>query len=926
MAGGRSAPGGLVLRGRRSECAVLDRLVDGARAGRSAVLVVRGEAGVGKTALLEYAVASASDLRVLRAVGVESEMELAFAALHQFCVPLLDRLDRLPGPQRDALLITFGLRAGPVPDRFLVGLAVLSLLSEVAGERPLVCLVDDAQWLDRASAQCAAFVARRLLAESVVMLFAAREPSDLLTGLPELVVEGLRGADARSLLVSVMPGRLDERVADELLAETRGNPLALLELPRGLSGAELVGGFGLPGALSLSGRIEESFLKRIDAFPEEAKLLLLVAAAEPLGDPALFGRAAERLGITAGALEPAESAGLIEIEKRVRFRHPLVRSAIYRSATAQQRRRAHRALAEATDARVDPEGRAWHLAEAAGGPDEDVAAELERAAGRAQARGGLAAAAAFLERASHLTPEPLRRAQRALAAAQTKFEAGALDDAVALLGTAETGVLDDLERARVHLLRGQVAFAARRGSDAPPLLLSAARELDAVDPGLARATYLDALTAALFAGRLARGGGAVEVSRAALAGRRSSPQAERAWDLLLDGLALQITDGPAVGVPVLKRAVRAFRDEEMATEEVMRWLWLAGRAAGFIWDYEGWDDLTARQHQAARDAGALAVLPLSLSTRAGVYLLAGHLAAAASLFEESRTLSEATGARTVPYGVLALAAFRGDEDKAMRLLESDAADLASRGEGMGITQAQWASAVLYNGLARYDEALAAADQALEDPHELWFSTWAAVELIEAASRTGNAAATTDSLEWLASNTRASGSDWALGIEARSRALLNHGDAAESLYGEAIERLSRTSLRVDLGRAHLLYGEWLRRERRRVDAREQLRTALEMFTSMGADAFAGRAEGELLATGEHVRKRTVETRDELTAQEAQIARLAGEGLSNADIGARMFISQHTVAYHLRKVFTKLGVTSRNQLARVLAETVYAAPLA
>jgi DNA-binding CsgD family transcriptional regulator len=458
------------------------------------------------------------------------------------------------------------------------------------------------------------------------------------------------------------------------------------------------------------------------------------------------------------------------------------------------------------------------------------------------------------------------------------------------------------------------------------LLLSAARELDAVDPGLARATYLDALTAALFAGRLARGGGAVEVSRAALAGRRSSPQAERAWDLLLDGLALQITDGPAVGVPVLKRAVRAFRDEEMATEEVMRWLWLAGRAAGFIWDYEGWDDLTARQHQAARDAGALAVLPLSLSTRAGVYLLAGHLAAAASLFEESRTLSEATGARTVPYGVLALAAFRGDEDKAMRLLESDAADLASRGEGMGITQAQWASAVLYNGLARYDEALAAADQALEDPHELWFSTWAAVELIEAASRTGNAAATTDSLEWLASNTRASGSDWALGIEARSRALLNHGDAAESLYGEAIERLSRTSLRVDLGRAHLLYGEWLRRERRRVDAREQLRTALEMFTSMGADAFAGRAEGELLATGEHVRKRTVETRDELTAQEAQIARLAGEGLSNADIGARMFISQHTVAYHLRKVFTKLGVTSRNQLARVLAETVYAAPLA
>jgi DNA-binding CsgD family transcriptional regulator len=918
MPGGRSAPGGLVLRGRRDECAVLDALLDGARAGRSGVRVLVGEGGVGKTALFEYAIASGSDLRVLRAVGVESEMELAFAALHQLCMPLLDWLDRLPGPQRDALLITFGLRSGPAPDRFLVGLAVLSLLSEVADERPLVCVVDDAQWLDRASAQCVAFVARRLLAESVVMLFAARERSDLLTGLPELVVEGLRGADARSLLVSVIPGRLDEGVADELLAETRGNPLALLELPRGLTTTQLAGGFGLPGALSLSGRIEESFLKRIDALPEEAKRMLLVAAAEPLGDPALLARAAGRLGITGRALEPAEAAGLIEIETRVRFRHPLVRSAIYRSATAEQRRRAHRALAEATDAQVDPDRRAWHLAEAAGGRDEDVAAELERAASRAQARGGLAAAAAFLERASDLTPEPLRRAQRALAAAQTKFEAGALDDAVALLGTAETGGLNDFERARVHLLRGQVAFAARRGSDAPPLLLSAARELDAVDPDLARATYLDALTAAMFAGRLARGVSALEVSRAALAGRSSS-RPERASDLLLDGLALQITGGPVVGVPVLKRAVRAFRDEEMATGQVMRWLWLAGRAAGFIWDYDGWDELTARQHQAARDAGALAVLPLSLSTRAGVYLLAGQLAAAASLFEESRTLSEATAARTVPYGVLALAAFRGDEDKAMRLLESNATDLASRGEGMGITQAQWTSAVLYNGLARYDDALAAADRALEDPRELWFSTWAAVELIEAATRTGNTARASDSLEWLASNTRASGSDWGLGIEARSRALLSHRDAAESLYAEAIERLGRTRLRVDLARAHLLYGEWLRRERRRTHARQQLRTALEMFTAMGVDAFAARAERELLATGERVRKRTVETRDELTAQEAQIARLARDGLANAEIGERLFISQHTVAYHLRKVFSKLDITSRNQLERALPES-------
>jgi hypothetical protein len=407
-----------MLRGRRDECVVLDRLLEGGRAGRSGVLVLRGEAGIGKTALLEYAIA-ASGMWVLRAAGVESEMELPFAALHQLCGPLLDRVDALPGPQRDALATTFGLSAGAVPDRFFVGLAVLGLLSEAAEERPLLCVIDDAQWLDGASAQVLAFVARRLLAEPVVMLFTVRELGDLLAGLPELVVEGLRGADARSLLVSVIPGRLDEQIADQFLVESRGNPLALLELPRGLSAAQLAGGFALPGVLSLSGRIEESFLKRLESLPAQTRRLLLIAAAEPLGDPALLRRAAERLGITGAALEPAQSAGLIEIDSRVRFRHPLVRSAIYRSATAEQRRQGHRVLAEVTDAQLDPDRRAWHLAQAAVGPHEDVAAELERAAGRAQARGGLAAAAAFLERATELTPEPLRRAQRALAAAQT---------------------------------------------------------------------------------------------------------------------------------------------------------------------------------------------------------------------------------------------------------------------------------------------------------------------------------------------------------------------------------------------------------------------------------------------------------------------------------------------------------------------------
>jgi DNA-binding CsgD family transcriptional regulator len=915
VAGARFAAEVPMLRGRRDECAGLDGLLEDSRAGRSGVLVLRGEAGIGKTALLEHAIESASDVRVLRAVGVESEMELAFAALHVLCAPVDDFVDRLPDAQREALQITFGVCAGAAPDRFLVALATLGLFSEAAQERPLLCVVDDAQWLDRASAQVLGFVARRLLAEPVVMLFAVREMTDAFAGLPELLVEGLDDVEARKVLASVIPGRLDDRVVDQFVAEARGNPLALMELPRGLSPVQLAGGFGLPGALSLAGTIEQSFLRRLEVLPESTQRLLLVAAAEPLGDPALLWRAAERLGIAGAAREPAESAGLIEIDGRVRFRHPLVRSAAYRAGSAQQRRRVHRALAEVIDAETDPDRRAWHLAEATAGPDEDVASELERAAGRAQARGGLAATAAFLQRAAALTPEPRRAAQRALAAAQTSYQAGALDDALALLATAETSGIDDLQRARVQLLRAQIAFASRRGSDAPRLLLKAARELEAVDPNLARTTYLDALNAALFAGRLARGGSALEISKAAR-GAPPSSHSPNASDLLLDGLALLITDGPSVGAPVLKRAVGAFRDEDIATEEGMRWLWLAGRAAGFIWDYEGWDALTARQIQVARNVGALAVLPLALSTRVGVHLFAGELRAAASLAEESEALSTATHSRIVPYNALVLAGFRGREDEVKRLIQTSTKDFMASGEGMGLTVAQWVAAALYNGLARYEDALLAAEQAAENPHELWFSTFAAVELIEAASRTGEVERAADALEWLSRTARAGGSDWGLGVEARSRALLSDGDAAERLYREAIERLQRTRLRLDLARAQLLYGEWLRRERRRLDAREHLRTALEMFRRMDTDGFAGRAERELLATGERARKRTVETREELTSQEAQVARLARDGLSNSAIGERLFISQHTVAYHLRKVFTKLDVTSRNQLGRVL----------
>ncbi|MFL5841475.1 MAG: AAA family ATPase [Thermoleophilaceae bacterium] len=923
MTSGRSAHGGLTLRGRRNERAALDDLLAAARAGRSGTLVLRGEAGIGKTALLEYAVESAPDYGVLGVAGVESEMELPFAALHQLCAPLQDWLDRLPGPQRDALATTFGLSAGTVPDRLFVALASLSLLSEAAERQPLLCVIDDAQWLDRASAQALAFVARRLQADSVVMLFAVREPIRELAALPELVVEGLRDSDARQLLASVVPGRLDQRVADQLVADARGSPLALLELPRGLTPAELAGGFGLLVALPLEGRIEDRFLQRLEALPGDTERLLLVAAADPTGDPALVWRAAARLGRTGAALDPLAGAALIEIGARVRFRHPLVRSAVYRAAAPDERRRVHAALAEATDPLVDPDRRAWHLAAATADPDESVAGELERAAGRAQARGGLAAAGAFLERAAALTPDPVRRAQRALAAAQTKYEAGALDDALALLASAETWGVDDLQHARVDLLRAQIAFAVQRGGDAPALLLEAARELEAVDPDRARTTYLEALEAALFAGGLARGADVVEVSKAALAGP-AARRPPRPTDLLLHGMAALAIDGHAAAAPILKAALSAFREDAALPSEESRWLSLACRAAGDIWDEESWRLLATRELQRSRDTGALTATPLLLSALSLIQVLSGELSTAESLLDEIRATIAVTGIPAHRYVEIWVAALRGRERELSALVEDFTTDAKARGEGFALAFAAQASAVLYNGLGRYKEAAAAVRGAVDvASHSELSATSAVAELVEAAARTGERRVAERALERLTLTTRPSGGDWALGVEARSRALLSDGAAADRLYQEAIERLRRTRVRVQLARTHLLYGEWLRREGRRRDARDQLRTALEMFTSMGAEGFGARAERELLATGERARTRTVETRDELTPQETQIARLAGEGLSNAEIGSRLFISQHTVAYHLHKVFTKLGIRSRNQLLRALPERAYSA---
>ena len=903
------APGDQLV-GRQRERDVLDRVLEASRGGHGGVLVVYGDPGVGKTALLEYAATAAPDFGVARAVGVEGEMELAFAALHQLCSPNLDLIDGLPDPQREALEVALGLSAGRTPDPFLVGLAVLNLLSEAAEERPLLCVIDDAQWLDRASARVLAFVARRLLAERIAMVFAAREQIVSLAGFAELQVEPLGHRDARALLDSILPGRLDERVLERIVVETHGNPLALLELPRGLTPAQLAGGFGLPTALPLSTGIEQSFTRRLVRLPRDARQLVLLAAAEPLGDPALLWRAAQQLGIPETAAQAAELEGLLRLDGAVTFRHPLVRSAVYGAAEPTERRKVHLALAEATDREIDPDRRAWHRAQAAASLDEDVAAELELSAARAQARGGFAAAAAFLERATELTPEESRRSRRALAAAQAKLQAGALDDALRLVATAESGVLTELEQARAELLRAQLSFFSTRGNDAAPLLLEAAERLREIDPELARETYLEALTAAIFAGPLAGpGASSSEVAQAA----KAAPPARkpRGLDQLLDGLVALLTDTYAAGVPILRKTQRAF-GAGMSEREELRWMWGGTVSAMLLWDDERWERLSDRHLQLVRETGALGGLQIALGHREGMHVFAGELGSAASLLDAIEEATQLTGSPLPPYHGLGLVAMRGREAEARRLIDKARPEVIERGEGAGLEFMDWAEAVLYNGLGRYSEALAASRRVL-DSSELVPVNWALPELVEAAARTGARELAADADRLLTDRSGASGTDWALGIAARSHALVVEDECADDLYAEAIERLSRTRVAVDLARAHLLYGEWLRRQSRRVDARKELRIAHEMFTDFGMEAFAERARVELEATGEHARTRTVETLGDLTPQESQISRLVAQGHTNREIAAQLFISPSTVEYHLRKVFRKLGVKTRTQLA-------------
>lgn len=918
----RSAP----LRGRAAECERLDELIAAVKPGARQVLVLRGEAGVGKTALLDYAARRAEGFQLLAVSGVESDMELAYAGLHQLCAPLFGHLDGLPEPQRHALDVAFGRGAGPAPDRFLVGLAVLSLFAAAAEVAPVIGIVDDAQWLDQVSVQTLAFVARRLLAEPVALVFGVRDHPELLADLPELPLTGLSDAEARELLDSVMLDAMDPRVRDRIVAETRGLPLAILEVPRSISAAELAGGFWISGKRSSPAALEQSYVRRIQVLPTNTRQLLLLAAAEPLGDAALFLRAATRLGLPVDDLAPAEADDLIEFGPRMRFRHPLIRSASYRAADLAARRAAHRALADATDPKADPDRRAWHAAQAAAGPDDEVAADLERAALRATGRGGIAAAATFLERATALTADSRLRSARAVAAAQAKRDAADTDSAHELLAIAELGELSAEQHAHVARLRAQMEFMRSRSgeagapkiADTAPILLDAAARLADLDDDSSRESYLEAIAALMYGGRSADPAAlraAAEAALPAIAGTRSL----RPVDLLLKGIVERIIGGFGAGAETLNAALRGMCAQAESDDiAVGRWLRVPGfpilqeSAAHELWDEAAIRTLATCAVHHARDSGALDGLPRALTYRAGVHLIAGEFTTAEQLIEEAHSITEATGHRSpVRYHSVLLAAWRGDAATAAKLIDSARADGRSRGEGRLDGLTGYAAAVLHNGLGQYDEAYAAARDAATY-QDLGFHGWCLYEMVEAATRAGAGDAAAQALATLQACVGAAETDWAVGALASAQAMLADDDAAEALYTESIERLSRTRVVVHLARTRLIYGEWLRRNNRRNDARRELTTAHDAFTQMGARGFAERARRELVATGEKVRTREDRAGTGLTAQEAQIAQLAADGLTNQEIGAQLFISSHTVEWHLRKVFAKLGITSRRQL--------------
>ena len=882
-----------MLLGRASEREALEELLEEARGGQSRVLVLCGEPGVGKTALLEDAVQAASGFLVARASGVEAEMELPFAALQMLCAPMLDRLDHLPEPQRAAIGTAFGVSSGTAPERLLVGVAVLSLLADAARERPLLCVIDDAQWLDRASAQALAFVARRLLADAVAVLFATRERTDTeLAGLPAMSLQGLADDAARALLSSVIDGPLDDRTRDRIVTETHGNPLALLELPRGQTPAELALGFGVPDATLLSGRIENRYRQRIDGLPGQTQRLMLIAALEPLGEAARVRQAGQLLGVGDDAAEPAVVAGLLEAN--FRFHHPLVRSAVYRSATPEQRRRVHLALAEVTDPDADPDYRAWHHAQGATGPDEGLAEELERTAGQAQHRGGLAAAAGLLERSAELTPEPQRKAARLLLAAHAQLTSGATNRAQALLDESLPNLSDARSRAQAARMQGMIRFYEGRGGETPSSLFQAAMGLKDTDPRLAREVLLEALGSAMWAGRLTTGTTPLAVAQAA----RDIPapdEDEQVGSLLLTAYTQRLTDSYANAVGGWRRAIAAYI-RDLGERPQPSWSGLVWNATGELLDFAAHDAMAREACRVAREQGALARLSGALRTLARSEVLAGRIDAAESLVAEAEEIGRATGApgpaasQTVKLGILC---WRGDAGKVTPLADRVAAEAVARGQGLDLTIVEFDLTIIELGLGRYEEARLHALRVFDEDPIWWFGTCALADAVEATARSGDEDGARAALERLRERALATRTPWALGLLARADALLASDDTAESLYRESLDHLGHSGVATELARSQLLFGEWLRRLRRRRDARAQLRAAHQMFEAIGASAFLHRAQVELFATGEHARTRAPETRDQLTPQEQQIARLAAEGESNARIGAQLFISPNTL---------------------------------
>jgi DNA-binding CsgD family transcriptional regulator/tetratricopeptide (TPR) repeat protein len=891
----------------------------------SGALVLRGETGIGKTALLEHAISSADDFLVVRALGIESEMELGFAGLHQLVLPFLPHLDRLPAPQREALSAAFGLSAGAPPDRFQIGLATLTLLADAASEQPLLGIVDDAQWLDVESSEVLAFVGRRLMADRIALLFAMREPTErrvALTGLPELRVAGLLAEDARRLLATVAPGPLDGQVFERIISETEGNPLAILELTADLTPRQLGSATLSPEPLPIGSRLQQRFVTQVGAIPQETQTLLLLVAAESWGDPAVVWRAAKRLGLEPDAVAAAEAARLLIVGPQLRFRHPLIRSAVYHSAPAAERRRMHAVLAAATDATIFPSRHAWHRAAAAMEPDEDVAAELAESGERAQRRGGYPSSAAFLSRAAELTPDPGIRAQRLLAAAQGSLMAGTPDRAQALLDEAMPGLEDPLQRARAQALQGGVRFALGQGGETALILLQAAQSMAPFDVALARQTLLGALEAALYIQPATTGPVLLrEIAGQAKVLRPSPESPARPVDFLLDGYAAQITDGYASGAPVLKQAIQGMLTQELDATDGLRWLGLVFLAAYDLFDDAALHTLATRWVRLARKHAALTILPIALSYLGGAELAAGRLKECEALAEEALEISAATGnpgmLGAAARGNVHLLAWRGNEPEARARVAAHRAYALEHGQTGRVNLAHYALTVLELGLGRYQAALENARPIYEDDPPV-AGSWVLPNLVEAATRSGHESLARDALNRLSERAEASGTALALGLLARSRALLAGDVEAQSLYTESIDQLRRSSAKPELARSHMVFGEWLRRLGRRRDARDQLRTAHDMFAAMGLEAFTERARVELLATGARARKRTVETQTQLTPQEAQIGRLVREGARNQEIAAQLFISTSTVEYHLVRVFRKLDVTSRTQLARILAE--------